>query len=263
MRALSLARWLWLWLPQGGAGGGDAATTAEQITALYAEHNPSKLDSVPALLEKYAANLDGLLASVREKYTSLQQAEVQLWEEVALASPVESAGPGLGAAVRQLNRRQLGAADMAGLLGRAALPVFLERWASAPLHASAVHSAAETAAIFSGSALHAVLAADRAPKSVHVRDGFGFDVEGLEPASDKGGGPGPFAAYLAGGTIFMNFVERHSPPVGALTCWLGAALGTRAQTNAYLTPPGAQGFTAHTDSQDVLILQLEGLKRWR
>ena len=35
MRALALALQLWL-LPQGGAGGGDAATTtAEQITALY------------------------------------------------------------------------------------------------------------------------------------------------------------------------------------------------------------------------------------
>eukprot|EP01045_Picozoa_sp_COSAG04_P016698 COSAG04_NODE_1417_length_6841_cov_15.033573_5_plen_209_part_00 len=183
MRALSLAlALLWL-LPQGGAGGGDAATTAEQITALYAEHNPSKLDSVPALLEKYAANLDGLLASVREKYTSLQQAEVQLWEEVALASPVESAGPGLGAAVRQLNRRQLGAADMAGLLGRAALPVFLERWASAPLHASAVHSAAETAAIFSGSALHGGDPGPSTPFSRPFPDRFGPFFGVLVPVS--------------------------------------------------------------------------------
>jgi hypothetical protein len=61
----------------------------------------------------------------------------------------------------------------------------------------------------------------------------------------------------------MNFVERHYPPVAALTCWLAQALGTKAQTNAYLTPPNAQGFTAHTDSQDVLILQLEGVKAWR
>ena len=61
----------------------------------------------------------------------------------------------------------------------------------------------------------------------------------------------------------MNFVERHYPPVAALTCWLAEALGTKAQTNAYLTPPNAQGFTAHTDSQDVLILQLEGVKVWR
>lgn len=61
----------------------------------------------------------------------------------------------------------------------------------------------------------------------------------------------------------MNFVERHYPPVAALTCWLAEALGTKAQTNAYLTPPNAQGFTAHTDSQDVLIVQLEGVKAWR
>ena len=37
------------------------------------------------------------------------------------------------------------------------------------------------------------------------------------------------ARLRQGGTVFMNFVERHYPPVAALTCWLAAALGTKAQ----------------------------------
>lgn len=34
-------------------------------------------------------------------------------------------------------------------------------------------------------------------------------------------------------------------------------------SNAYLTPPGSQGFAPHYDDIDAIILQLEGKKLWR
>jgi hypothetical protein len=39
-------------------------------------------------------------------------------------------------------------------------------------------------------------------------------------------------------------------------------LGHRAQTNAYYTPPSAQGFKVHHDTHDVFCLQVAGEKRW-
>ena len=45
---------------------------AEQITALYAEHNPSKLDAVPGLLRKYAGHEEELLETIKEKYNAKQ-----------------------------------------------------------------------------------------------------------------------------------------------------------------------------------------------
>ena len=44
---------------------------------------------------------------------------------------------------------------------------------------------------------------------------------------------------------------------------LGAALAQPLQVNAYLTPPGNQGFATHYDTHDVFVLQVDGRKRWR
>jgi bifunctional lysine-specific demethylase and histidyl-hydroxylase NO66 len=43
---------------------------------------------------------------------------------------------------------------------------------------------------------------------------------------------------------------------------LAIDLGHRTQCNAYITPPGSQGFAAHYDTHDVFVLQVEGHKRW-
>jgi bifunctional lysine-specific demethylase and histidyl-hydroxylase NO66 len=43
---------------------------------------------------------------------------------------------------------------------------------------------------------------------------------------------------------------------------LAVDLGHRTQCNAYITPPGSQGFAAHYDTHDVFVLQVEGHKRW-
>ena len=43
-------------------------TVAEEITALYKQHNPEKLDKVPGLLEKYKGAEAKLLRTIQEKY---------------------------------------------------------------------------------------------------------------------------------------------------------------------------------------------------
>jgi hypothetical protein len=39
-------------------------------------------------------------------------------------------------------------------------------------------------------------------------------------------------------------------------------LGHPCQANAYLTPPGSQGFAVHSDSHDVFVFQTAGTKDW-
>lgn len=51
-----------------------------------------------------------------------------------------------------------------------------------------------------------------------------------------------------------NTIVEHQPP----TPWDPFPL----RSNAYLTPPGSQGFAPHYDDIDAFILQLEGRKRW-
>jgi hypothetical protein len=75
--------------------------------------------------------------------------------------------------------------------------------------------------------------------------------------------PGLFAAFDAGATLVVSqFHEMHAPLMrfcrGLEQVFLHAV-----QANIYLTPPGAQGFRAHYDTHDVLVLQVVGEKRWR
>ncbi len=65
-----------------------------------------------------------------------------------------------------------------------------------------------------------------------------------------------------GATIVLQGLQRYWPPVGDLVAELELELGHPCQANAYLTPPGAQGFAVHTDSHDVFVLQTHGTKLW-
>ena len=57
-------------------------------------------------------------------------------------------------------------------------------------------------------------------------------------------------------------MHRYWSPVAGFARSLEAALGHPVQVNAYITPPGSQGFDLHQDDHDVFVLQSHGSKRW-
>ena len=57
-------------------------------------------------------------------------------------------------------------------------------------------------------------------------------------------------------------LHRYWPPLTRLVAELELELGHPCQANAYLTPPGSQGFAVHSDSHDVFVFQTAGSKRW-
>ncbi len=68
--------------------------------------------------------------------------------------------------------------------------------------------------------------------------------------------------FDAGATVVLQGLHRYWPPLTELVRDLEASLGHPCQANAYLTPPGAQGFAVHCDSHDVFVVQTHGSKRW-
>ena len=70
-------------------------------------------------------------------------------------------------------------------------------------------------------------------------------------------------ALLDGGaTIVFQGLHRYWPPLTRLIAELELELGHPCQANAYLTPPGSQGFAVHSDSHDVFVFQTAGSKLW-
>lgn len=65
-----------------------------------------------------------------------------------------------------------------------------------------------------------------------------------------------------GATVVLQGLHRYWPPLTELVRSLEAQLGHPCQANAYLTPPGAQGFARHSDSHDVFVFQTHGTKQW-
>lgn len=68
--------------------------------------------------------------------------------------------------------------------------------------------------------------------------------------------------FAEGATIVLQGLHRTWEPVRALAAGLAADLGHPVQANAYVTPAQNQGFSAHYDVHDVLVLQVHGEKRW-
>jgi bifunctional lysine-specific demethylase and histidyl-hydroxylase NO66 len=65
-----------------------------------------------------------------------------------------------------------------------------------------------------------------------------------------------------GATVVFQGLHRYWPPLTRLIAELELELGHPCQANAYLTPPGSQGFAVHSDSHDVFVFQTAGSKRW-
>ncbi len=69
--------------------------------------------------------------------------------------------------------------------------------------------------------------------------------------------------FADGYTLVLNGLDRHVPAIATLAHAIEVELNFEIQVNAYITPPKSQGFLAHYDDHDVLILQIEGAKTWR
>lgn len=70
------------------------------------------------------------------------------------------------------------------------------------------------------------------------------------------------ALFEAGATVVLQGLQRSWPALTELVRSLELALGHPCQANAYLTPPGSQGFARHSDTHDVFVYQTHGSKRW-
>lgn len=70
------------------------------------------------------------------------------------------------------------------------------------------------------------------------------------------------AAFDDGATVVFQGLHRYHPPLTRLVAGLETELGHPCQANAYLTPPGSQGFAVHSDSHDVFVFQTAGSKQW-
>ena len=70
------------------------------------------------------------------------------------------------------------------------------------------------------------------------------------------------ALFDDGATVVFQGMHRYWPPLAELVAQLELELGHPCQANAYLTPPGAQGFAVHSDSHDVFVFQTHGIKQW-
>jgi len=70
------------------------------------------------------------------------------------------------------------------------------------------------------------------------------------------------ALFRAGATIVFQGLHRYHQPLADLVAELELELGHPCQANAYLTPPGSQGFAVHSDTHDVFVFQTAGTKDW-
>jgi hypothetical protein len=68
--------------------------------------------------------------------------------------------------------------------------------------------------------------------------------------------------FADGATVVLQGLHRYWEPLTELVRDLELELGHPCQANAYLTPPGNQGFARHSDSHDVFVFQTHGRKQW-
>lgn len=71
-----------------------------------------------------------------------------------------------------------------------------------------------------------------------------------------------FDLFDEGATVVLQGLHRYWPPLTRLVRDLELTLGHPCQANAYLTPPGSQGFAVHSDNHDVFVFQTHGSKQW-
>ena len=72
-----------------------------------------------------------------------------------------------------------------------------------------------------------------------------------------------YAQFLKGATIRVVDVDKYLPRVASLADTLSSAFAMIVQANLYLTPETHTGLRPHFDTEDVLVCQCTGTKRWR
>lgn len=75
-------------------------------------------------------------------------------------------------------------------------------------------------------------------------------------------GPLVYERFDGGATIVLESLHRYWRRLTDFCRDLELSLGHRLQVNAYITPPGSQGFDVHRDTHDVFVLQVSGSKHW-
>ncbi|CEO95198.1 hypothetical protein PBRA_003964 [Plasmodiophora brassicae] len=72
------------------------------------------------------------------------------------------------------------------------------------------------------------------------------------------------AFSLGGFTLIVNRAHRRWRPIASICELVGRTIASfPINANLYLTPKLAQGFEAHQDWMEVIVIQLEGMKHWR
>ena len=72
-----------------------------------------------------------------------------------------------------------------------------------------------------------------------------------------------YESYLKGSTVVLSGLEDTWEPLVFFSRALERDLNHPVAVAVYLTPPGVHGVQPHFDTQENLILQVEGSKRWR
>ncbi|MER7112431.1 cupin domain-containing protein [Streptomyces sp. NPDC000229] len=76
--------------------------------------------------------------------------------------------------------------------------------------------------------------------------------------------PAEFHARLAeGASLVIDAIDQIHPPVREAAIGLERFFRTPVQVNAYASWTAEEGFGTHWDDHDVVVLQLEGFKRWK
>ncbi|MEJ2595448.1 MAG: cupin domain-containing protein, partial [bacterium] len=65
-----------------------------------------------------------------------------------------------------------------------------------------------------------------------------------------------------GYTVIFNGIESIDPGAAGIVLALNDVFHGPTSVNAFLTPPGVQGFLPHFDTHDVFVYQVEGSKKW-
>lgn len=69
--------------------------------------------------------------------------------------------------------------------------------------------------------------------------------------------------FADGHTIVLQQSQKRWKKIADFCAQLSRVFNARIGANIYITPPKSQGFTAHYDLHDVLLLQTEGTKVWK